>query len=376
MVSIKETNNQKEITNLKKEIDNLKKNKTSLILDNEISKAYTYLKKETKLTSKLNELILNQKSTEKSITIEEIANVISEKTNIPVYEILNDNLKAIDKLKKELENNIIGQEHAINELIKTTKKTRLGYSNNKVKSYLFLGPTGVGKTNLAKLYTKYLYGDNNLIRLDMSEYSDTTAINKLIGSSPGYVGYDDNYSILNQIKEKPTSVILLDEIDKSSPKVLNLLYQILDESQIKNNKNETINLNNNIIIMTSNIGFEETKLGFNNESKQNIKNSLKQKFPISLINRIDNIITFNSLTEKDINTIIKKKLKQLTKKYPGLNYNNNIIKEITELSEYKEFGARRVDKIIESKLENIIIDKILNNESLEITSIKEYQNQP
>ena len=373
MVSIKETKNIKEINKLKQEIENIKQNKNALILDNEISKAYTYLKKETKLTNQLNELELKKKNNTSTITIEEIATVISNKTNIPIYEIINDNLTSINNIEYNLKKEIIGQNKAIEELIKTTKKIRMGYGDNKVKSFLFLGPTGIGKTKLATQYAKYLYGETNLIRLDMSEYTDETSINKIIGSSPGYVGYIDNNSVSNLIKEKPTSIILLDEIDKAHPKVLNLLYQILDESKLTNNKNETINLNNNIIIMTSNLGYEETKVGFN-KNKNNIKSSLKQKFPIPLINRIDSIITFNSLNEQDISTITKNKLEYLKTKYKDFKYSNNIIKEIVEYSEYNEFGARRIDKIISSKLESIIIDKILKKESININTIKEYQN--
>lgn len=378
MVSIQETKRQKEISNLKKELQQIEKNKIALILDNDMKTAYTYLKQESKITSKLNKLEQNNKQNQKKITIEDIANVIHQKTNIPIYEIMKDNLDNITKLEKELTSSIIGQETAIKELINSTKKVKLGYSNNKIKSYLFVGPTGVGKTNLAKLYAKYLMGENNLIRLDMSEYSDATAINKIIGSSPGYVGYQDNNTILSKIKDKPTSILLLDEIDKASPQVINLLYQILDEGEIKDARNNTINLNNNIIIMTSNLGFEETKLGFNQEKEKNSKitSDLKQKFPTALMNRIDNIIIFNHLTEKDMITIVKKKLKKLEEKYPTLTYSNHLIKEIVDASEYKEYGARRIDKIIDSKLENLIIDKLLKEESLTINHLIECPSIP
>ncbi len=373
MVSIKETKHQKEITTLKQELQKLKKQKTSLILDNDIKTAYTCLKKESKLTSKMNELELNYQNTNKTVTLEDVANVINLKTNIPVYEIIKDNLSNIHKLEKELTSSIIGQDKAIQELINITKKVKLGYSNHKIKSYLFVGPTGVGKTNLAKTYARFLMGENNLIRLDMSEYSDGTAINKIIGSSPGYIGYQDNNTVLDKIKEKPTAVILLDEIDKASPQVINLLYQILDEGTIKDSRNNSINLNNNIIIMTSNLGFEENTVGFNQKDKTSISSSLKQKFPTSLINRIDTIITFNKLSEKDITTIVKNKLKKLTDKYPDLTYQNSLIKDIVTASEYQEYGARKIDKIIDSKLENQIIDRILKKESLTMTRLDECQ---
>ena len=373
MVSVSLTKNQKKINNLKKELAEIQKNKTAFILDNNIQQAYTYLKKESSITSKLNELNNTINNNQKNVTVEDIAKIINQKTNIPIYEIMKDNIKTITKLEKALTNNIIGQTKAIQELINTTKKIKLGYSDHKVKSYLFVGPTGVGKTNLAKTYAKELMGENNLIRLDMSEYSDSTAINKIIGSSPGYVGYQDNNNILDKLKDKPTSVLLLDEIDKAHPTVINLLYQILDEGQITDAKNNTINLNNNIIIMTSNLGFEETKIGFNQDENSFIKSDLKQKFPPSLINRIDNIIVFNRLTEKDITSIIKNKLKKLEEKYPNLTYTNELIKDIIEESEYQEYGARRINKIIDSKLENTIIDKIIKEEPFILTHLKEYQ---
>lgn len=373
MVSIKETKYQKEINQLKKQLSELKKQKTTFIIDNDMEKAYSCLKQESGLTSKLNQLELTYGKNKKIITLEDVAKVINLKTNIPVYEIMKDNINSIHKLEKDLRTSVVGQEKAIQELINITKKIKLGYSNHKIKSYLFVGPTGVGKTNLAKIYAKCLLGEGNLIRLDMSEYSDSTAINKIIGSSPGYVGYEDHNNILTQIKEKPNSVILLDEIDKASPQVINLLYQMLDEGQIKDSRNNAINLNNNIIIMTSNLGFEDIKLGFNNDNIMNVTSSLKQKFPSSLINRIDSIITFNPLDEKSVITIVKNRLKGLKEKYPTLTYQPSLIKEIIEASEYQEYGARRIEKIIESKVENIIIDKLLNQEPLSINHLKEQQ---
>lgn len=373
-LSIQKPKNQSKIAKLKQELELVTKTKTANILDNNIEKAYTYLKKEAILTTKLNKMKKSCLKTQNTVTIEDIAKVINEKTGIPIYEIMKDNIKTINKLKEDLSNHIIGQDNAIEELINTTKKIKLGYSNNKVKSYLFVGPTGVGKTNLAKIYANNLMGENNLIRLDMSEYADTTAINKIIGSSPGYVGYDDNNNILDKLKAKPTSVLLLDEIDKAHPQVINLLYQILDEGKITDAKNNTINLNNNIIIMTSNLGFEETKLGFNQNNSNVIKSSIKEKFPASLINRIDKIIVFNHLTEKNIKIIIKNKLIKLKAKYPSLTYSNDLINDIIKLSQYQEFGARRINKIIDNNLESQIIDKIIKEEPLVINNLKEYQS--
>ena len=373
MVSIKETNEEKELHHLKKNLLEVQKQKNALILDNDVKEAYGYLKKESVLITKINTLELSPKTKDKKITLEDIAKVIHQKTRIPIYEIMKDNVTSINNLETSLKEKIIGQDKAIAELVNITKKIKLGYSNHKVKSYLFIGPTGVGKTNLAKTYASILVGENNLIRLDMSEYSDATAINKIIGSAPGYVGYQDNHTILTMLKEKPTSVLLLDEIDKAHPTVINLLYQMLEEGKIKDSKFNTINLNHSIIIMTSNLGFEETKVGFCTENSTSMINSLKQKFPNSLINRIDYIIPFNYLKEEEVKEIIKNKLDRLKEKYSTLKYNNSLIKEIAKESNYQEYGARRIDKIIDSKLENLIIDKILKKEPLTINHLKECQ---
>ena len=367
MVSITETKLSKEIKKLTQELNNIIKNKNSLILDNQLEKAYTYRKKEVSITSKLNKLKLKN-NIKRKITEKDIAKVLNEKTGISIYEILKDNHNNLKEIEQKLKKEIIGQNKAISALIYNTKKIHLGYNNNKVKSYLFIGPTGVGKTELVKQYSKILLGDNNLIRLDMSEFSDKTAISKIIGSAPGYIGYQDNHNILEIIKEKPTAIILLDEIDKAHPSIINLLYQILDESSIKDSSNNKINLNNNTIIMTSNLGFEEIKVGFNNE--ETINTSIEQKFSQSLINRIDSIIIFNKLSQKDITKIIINKLNNLKNIYPNFTYENNLIKEIIEESNYKKYGARQINKLIESKLENIIIDNIINKNSLHISTLK------
>ena len=199
----------------------------------------------------------------------------------------------------------------------------------------------------------------------MSEFSDTTSLNKFLGSSAGYIGYDDNKYVLNTIKDNPTSVIIFDEIDKAHPKIINLLYQMLDEGTIKDSKNNTINLSNNIIIMTTNKGSELKEIGFITNKNKNIK-ELKETFNIALLNRIDNIITFNNLTKKDITKIINKHISNLKNKYQNItiNISKNIINDLIEQSEYHIYGARKIEKIIKNKLENIIIDNILENKQI------------
>lgn len=377
-VSIKETKIDKEITSLESEIDKLDKLKNSYIIENNIDKAYTYRKKEIVLQEKLNNLMLNINRNNKIVTIKDVANVIHTKTQIPVYEILKDDAKVVKNIEKQLRDIIVGQDEAIKNLIDITKRIKFGYkSDNKCISFLFVGPSGTGKTALSKIYANLLVGGKNLIRLDMSEYADVTSVNKIVGSAPGYVGYDDNKNILEEIKNKPYSVILLDEIEKAHPQVINLFYQILDDGLIKDSKGNTIKFNNNIIIMTSNIGYEKNNVGFNNKAESTVLNELKNELSLPFVNRIDNIILFNHLTEENIRNIIKNKINVLKKKYANvtIKIGKNVVNEIVELSNYYDFGARKVDKIIKSKLENVIIDSILDNKStVFITSLKKKQS--
>lgn len=377
-VSIKETKIDKEITSLELEIDKLDKLKNSYIIENNIDKAYTYRKKEIVLQEKLNNLMLNINRNNKIVTIKDVANVIHTKTQIPVYEILKDDAKVVKNIEKQLRDNIVGQDEAIKNLIDITKRIKFGYkSDNKCISFLFVGPSGTGKTALSKIYANLLVGGKNLIRLDMSEYADVTSVNKIVGSAPGYVGYDDNKNILDEIKNKPYSVILLDEIEKAHPQVINLFYQILDDGLIKDSKGNTIKFNNNIIIMTSNIGYEKNNVGFNNKAESTVLNELKNELSLPFVNRIDNIILFNHLTEENIRNIIKNKINVLKKRYANvtIKIGKNAVNEIVELSNYYDFGARKVDKIIKSKLENVIIDSILDNKStVFITSLKKKQS--
>jgi len=361
-VSMKEDEIIEKIKNIKSQIINLNKDKNSYIIDNNIEKAYEFRKKESVLKNKLNKLELNYQKKNKKVTIEDIANVINIKTKIPVYEILQDNVKIINNIKNKLQDKVIGQNEAIEKLVNITKRIKLGYKEKGCYSILFVGSSGIGKSN-------------NFIRIDMSEYADSASVNKIIGSSPGYVGYDDNKNILEEIRNHPSSVLLLDEIDKAHPKVINLFYQILDEGKIKDAKGNIIRFDNVIVMMTTNIGYEVNSVGFNSQNSKTLSN-LNNYFNTAFINRIDDIIIFNKLSKNDLKKIIKLKLDNLKNKYQNKNINlkftNNLIEDIIDKSNYCEFGARKVDKIIAGYIENEIIDKIINKEvDIKITNIKE-----
>ena len=369
--SIKELGSDR-LSNIKKEINRLCKEKNSFIIDNNVDKAFDIRKKEVKLMSELNELELSCSNRKNEVLIEDIASVVSNRAKVPISDILNSNIDNIYDIEKKLKSIIIGHDKVIDSLINITK--RIKYGDNRCYSMMFVGPSGVGKTYLSKEYAKLLVGESNFIRLDMSEYGDSTAVNKILGSAPGYVGYDDNKNILEEIRNNPNSVILLDEIDKAHSSVINLFYQILEEGKIKNSKGTTVRFNNAIIIMTSNAGFENNCIGFN-KSEDNIT-SLKNRFSTSFINRIDGIMMFNRLNEDDIKKIINIKLDTINKKYSSINinYSDDLIMDIINKSDYYNFGARRLDKIISRGIENDIIEAIINNDKeIFIDKLNEYE---
>ena len=356
--SLKESKELIEYNKLNKQLQNLIKNKNEAVSNNDFKKATSYKEKEFILMDKINNLELTLCNKNKNeVTIEEVANVINSKTKIPVYEILSQN--DINKINDDLKV-IIGQDKAIKEVSNIAKKIKLGYKDDKCYSLLFAGPSGVGKTELAKVFGKSLVGDN-VIRLDMSEFSEPHSVSKFLGAPPGYIGYSDNKTILEEIRNKPFSVLILDEIERTNQTIINLLFQILDNGKIKDSKGVDVYFNNVIIIMTSNIGFDEINVGFNKNNDDLTK--LKEYFSIPFINRIDNIISFNRLNEEDIKKIIDMRINNLIKKYKNIKIkiDDTVINDIIKLSNYNEFGARKIDKIIKDKLENTIIDKIIDN---------------
>lgn len=366
-VSLLISNKNEELEKINVRLSKITKEKNDYIIDKKIDKAYICRKEEEKLLSRLNKLQLESKDNEyKAITIEDVASVIKDKTKIPVYEILQDNVNIINNIESKLKDDIIGQDKVIEKLIDIAKRIKLGYKDTGCYSMLFVGNTGVGKSIISKLYAEALVGVNNFVRLDMSEYSDTTAVNKILGSAPGYVGYEDNRNILEEIKNKPYSVLLLDEIDKAHPSVINLLYQILDEGCIKDSKGINVRFDNVIVILTTNVGFEDNIVGFNNNNRNVINSALKGYFKKSFINRIDEVIVFNDLDKEDIIKIVNKKIKKLKYKYydKKITICKNVINDIVNMCNYHEFGARQIDKIIKSHVEKIIIDRIIKGESV------------
>jgi ATP-dependent Clp protease ATP-binding subunit ClpC len=363
----------KKLNDLKKEYDILKKKKNKFIHEGNFEEATKIKTKENKIMNDINLCELNlYKNSVKEVTKEDVALVIHEKTKIPVYELLNENKKVVESFKKMLNEKVIGQSDACKELTRIFKKIKMGFADSKCYSLLLMGPTGVGKTMMSKLFAENLVREN-VIKLDMSEYSESSSISKIIGANPGYVGYDEHKNILEEIRNHPYSVIILDEVEKAHPKVLNLFYQIFEDGKIKDSSNNIVRFDQCIIIMTSNIGFDESNVGFLERKKEYSLSKLNNYFKDSFVNRIDSIIVCNFLKEKDIIFLIHKKVLALKKKYKdkiNLTISKKVENEILEFSNYKEYGARKIDKIIKDKVEDIIIDALLEEkEKLSITTL-------
>ena len=227
---------------------------------------------------------------------------------------------------------------------------------------MFVGSSGVGKTYLASIFAKEMVGEDGFLRFDMSEFSDSTAVNKFLGSSAGYVGYDDS-SYFDEIKKRPNGVILFDEIDKAHPSIINLLYQILDYGRIKDNKGNEVRFDNNILIFTSNIGFNENIVGFDSDKNSGVISKLNEYFGVAFVNRIDDVITFNTLTKNNIIDIIGNKLDNLKDKYNScdISWIDMEVDNILKKCDYEKYGARGIDKIIMKDIESRIIDQIMDN---------------
>ena len=358
-VSLNKNSEMIRISELKEELGNIKKKKNELIMKHSFNEAFKLKDNEMKLEDKINNLSLNMKSnTKKIVTINDVANVIESKTKIPVYEINKDTKKLLN-LEKYLKKKVIGQDEVIKDIAKITKKMMLGYKNDLPYSFLFTGRSGVGKTLLVKEYSDYL--KIPLIRLDMSEYKESHTVSKIIGSPPGYIGYNDTDNVLEKVNNNPFCILLLDEIEKACNEVINLFLQILDEGVITNSHGNKVSFRNTIIIMTSNIGSEKDNIGFNNKKNDiEIRNILS----IPLVNRINKVFNFNNLNEDVLRKILACKVKVIKEKYQKNNISicisKKVIDEIISKSEYEVYGARHASKLLEEKIDDFVIEGILN----------------
>ena len=349
LASMKESKELKEYNELNKKLKNVMNLKKEYLIKNDFVKASEYKNEENVLMNKINELELTINTTNK-VELDDIYNVIKMKTHLEDY-MFNSELFDYDKLKEKLKNKIKGQDKVIDSLV-DSYRLKCQNKTNECLSYLFVGPSGVGKTFLAKVFGEEIF-KKNVFKLDMSEFSEAHTVSKLIGAPSGYVGYDDNNSFFECVRENPNSLVILDEVDKSHESVRNLLYQVLDEGHIKDSKGRNINFEHTIIIMTSNVGFETNQIGFNKESN----NELMDVFSKSFLNRIDNIMTFKQLDEEIIKEILEENIEMLEQKYNVLIDYEDVLDELIKETSYKEFGARHIKNVVRKRIENSIIGK-------------------
>ncbi len=332
-----------------------------------------------------------------SLTEEDIAEVIASWTGIPVNKITQDENEKLKHLEETLHKRVIGQNEAVEAVSKAIRRGRVGLKdpNRPIGSFLFLGPTGVGKTELSKALAEALFGNESaMIRVDMSEYMEPHSVAKLIGSPPGYVGYDEGGQLTEKIRRKPYSVILFDEIEKAHPDVMNMLLQILDDGRLTDAQGRTVNFKNTVIIMTSNVGAraitDKNVLGFSNNAgdgkqeqekeyetiKKDVMAELKKQFRPEFINRIDDIIVFHKLTNDDIGKIIEIMLKQVKERLSEQEYDVEIDKSVKDLVAKKgidaNYGARPLKRAIQSSVEDKIAEAILDGKIIPHKKAKIY----
>ncbi|MBR3117245.1 MAG: ATP-dependent Clp protease ATP-binding subunit [Bacilli bacterium] len=350
-VSLSSNKEEKEIININNELNKLYRSKKRLLTKEKYKEASLIKDKELDLISKKDKLELLKRKKVKKVKVDDVREIISKKTGIPIITTDEGLINEIDNIKNSLLKKVIGQDNAINTLIEITKKIKLGIKDsNKSYSILFSGPTGVGKTSLAKKYASLI--TNNIIKIDMNEYSLKESINKLIGSPSGYIGYDDNNNLLEQIRTNPYSVLILDEIEKANPSIINFFLNILDEGYCYDNKGNKIRFDNVLIIMTTNIYSNKNSIGFNSKTKNELSNYFSKEF----LNRIDEIVTFNELNEVDINKIIYNELDKYNKKNKcNLNLTLEEINNIKTDSNYKVYGARKLYRLVRKELDQRLV---------------------
>ena len=339
-------------------------------------------KKESQLLKKISDMkkkIDNDESTWIHATEDDIADTVSAITTIPVSKLSISNKTTILHIDEILKKDVIGQDKAINEIAKAIKRSRAGFSdNNKCTSLMMIGTTGVGKTLIAKKLAENVFGDEKaLIRFDMSEYQDKTSVNKLLGSSAGYVGYENGGLLTEAVKNKPYCVLLFDEIEKADESIYNVFLQLFDEGRLTDNNGTTVNFKNVIVIMTSNIGAKQASemgngVGFQSNVEENkksiIEKSLKNKFNPEFLNRIDNIIHFNALTDDNIKVITRLELDKLRNRVKengvNLTFGSDVIDYVFKKAiQEKEYGARPIMRIIQDNISDRVVDLVLESEN-------------
>jgi ATP-dependent Clp protease ATP-binding subunit ClpC len=385
-VHITNINVPKNIIEIEQKIEDVKEQKNIVVRSQQYEEAARLRDSERKLNEELDKAKKiweeESKTHREMVTEDNVAEVVSMMTGIPVQKVAEKESGRLMKMGESLESTLIGQNEAIVKVVKAIQRNRAGLKdpNKPVGSFIFLGPTGVGKTQLCKVLANYLFdSEDALIRIDMSEYMEKFAVSRLIGAPPGYVGYEEGGQLTEKVRRKPYSIVLLDEIEKAHPDVFNLLLQALDDGKLTDSLGRNVDFRNTIIIMTSNIGARQlqdfgTGVGFGTQAKSEkedehqkgvIENALKKAFAPEFLNRIDDIVVFNTLEKDDIVKIIDIELKKLFKRIQDLGYNVEITDNAKELIADKgfdqKFGARPLNRAIQKFIEDPLAEEIIKN---------------
>ena len=376
----------KEVVDLEAQLDKVRESKNSVVKKQKYEEAAKLRDDEKRVErllieaqerwqeeSKLNRVTVNEN---------DIADVVSMMTNIPVNKIIKSEKNKLSKLAKVINSKLIGQNEAVEKVVKAIQRNRAGLKapDKPIGSFIFLGQTGVGKTQLAKILASEIFdSEENLIRIDMSEYMEKFAVSRLVGAPPGYVGYEEGGQLTEKVRRRPYSVILLDEVEKAHPDIFNMMLQILDDGFLTDSLGRKINFQNTIIIMTSNIGARQVKdfgrgLGFETASQKSqskeiekgvIQKELKKTFSPEFLNRIDDIVVFNNLEKNDIRKIVDIELVHLVKRVKQLGYEIEISESAKDFLSEKgydsKYGARPLNRAIQKHLEDLLAENVVNN---------------
>ena len=386
-VHITNINVPQSIIDVEKAIEEVKEKKSSVVKRQKYEEAAQLRDEERQLQEKLEaEKRKWEEETEndrETVTEENVAEVVSMMTGIPVQRVAEKETGRLKEMAQNLKGTVIGQDEAIKKIVKAIQRNRAGLKdpNKPIGSFIFLGPTGVGKTQLAKELAKYLFDtEESLIRIDMSEYMEKFSVSRLVGAPPGYVGYEEGGQLTEKVRRKPYSIVLLDEIEKAHPDVFNLLLQALDDGQLTDSLGRKIDFRNTVIIMTSNIGARQlqdfgTGVGFGTKAKQEsidkdtqavIQSALKKAFAPEFLNRIDDLILFNSLSKEHIHEIIDIELAKLYKRIDELGFNIELTEKAKDFIADKgydaKYGARPLKRSIQKYLEDPLAEQIIQQE--------------
>ena len=373
-----------EILDIEAEIEKLKEQKNDVIKSQQYEKAAELRDNERKFQEQLETAKKKWEEESKSnrvvVTEDHVAEVVSMMTGIPLQKVSENETSKLAKMQESIVGKVVGQDDAVKKIVKAIQRGRVGLKdpNKPIGSFMFLGPTGVGKTQLAKVLAKYLFdSEDSLIRIDMSEYMEKFAVSRLIGAPPGYVGHDEGGQLTEKVRRKPYSVVLLDEIEKAHPEVFNLLLQVLDDGQLTDSLGRKVNFKNTIIIMTSNTGSRQLKefgtgVGFNTKTRESkgqqesnsvIDKELKKKFAPEFLNRIDDVVMFNSLVKEDINKIISIELEKLVSRVQKMDFELEITEGATDYIASQgfdpEYGARPLKRAIQKYVEDVLTEEII-----------------